>query len=124
MTAIYASLDRAVSGPLTDAEDDELGGPQRRDANLADQPTVIEIVLVHRRAIAAHEERLLGLVAEEGAHLPLVEEEVLDRAADVRPQALAVGLEHRPLRALVDGVLEVDEVAPQVDVLPFLIGAD
>ena len=62
-----------------------------------------------------------GCGAEQRAVAPLVVEEVDDRLADVRPQPLAVGLEHRPLRAAVDRVLQVDEVAPHVDVLPLRI---
>src|SRR5688572_26358024 len=114
----------AVRGPLTDAEDDEFGRPQRRDTDLADQAPVVEIVLRHRRAIAAYEERLLGLVAEQRTHLPFVQQEVLDRAPHVGPQLIAVRLEDRPLRALVDGVFEIDEVAAQVHILPFRVGAD
>ena len=105
-------------GHLADAEDDELGRVQRRHADQADQPAVVEIVLRHRRAVAADEVGVLRLVAEQRAVLPLVEQEVGDGAAHVGPQLGAVGLEHRPLRALVDRVLEVGEVAPQVDVLP------
>ena len=116
--------DFAISRPLADAEDHELGGLQRRDADQADQPAVVEVVLRHGRAVALHEVGLLGLVAEQRAALPFVEQEILDRAPHVGPQRVAVGLEHRPLRALVDRALEVGEVAPQVDVLPFGIGAD
>ena len=79
-------------------------------------------VIVERSHL--HEVGLLGLVAEQRAVLPFVEQEVLDRAAHVGPEPLAVRLEHRPLRALVDRALEVGEVAAQVDVLPLGIGAD
>src|SRR5262249_10949374 len=50
-------------------------------------------------------------------------EEVLDGLPDVGPKPLVVGLEHGPLRPLVDRVLEVDEEAADVDVLPLRIGA-
>ena len=98
-------------------------GRRRRDADQADEPAVVDVVLRHRRAIAADEVRLLRLVAEQRALLPLVEQEVVDRASYVRPQRLAVGLEHRPLRSLVDRVLEEREVAAQVHVLPLGIRA-
>src|SRR3954454_19653514 len=75
----------SIRRPLADAEDDELGGAERRDADGADEPPVVEVVLRHRRAVAAHEESLVRLVAEERARLPLVEEEVLDGATDVAP---------------------------------------
>ena len=65
------SISFGVGGPLADAEDHELGRLDRRDADQADQPAVVEIVLRHRRAVAADEERLLGLVAEQRAVLPL-----------------------------------------------------
>src|SRR5690606_30204345 len=87
-----------IGGLLTDAEDHELGGTQRRHAHEADQPPVVQIVLRHRRPIAADEVRLFGLGAEQPAVAELVEQEVFDRTADVRPQLRAVVLEHRPLR--------------------------
>ena len=70
--------DFAISRPLADAEDDELGGAQRRDANVADQPTVIEIVLRHSRAVALDEISFLRLVTEEPATSPFVEKEILN----------------------------------------------
>ena len=58
------------------------------------------------------------------ARLPLVEQEVLDRAAHVGPQRLAVVLEHDPLRAALQRSLQIGEVAAHVDVLPLRVGAD
>src|SRR5215212_11660509 len=49
----------AVRGPLADAEHDELRGADRGDADQADEPAVVQVVLRHRGAVAAHEERLL-----------------------------------------------------------------
>jgi hypothetical protein len=50
--------------PLADSKDDKLRGLYRRNANQADQPAIIEIVLSHRCAIALHEKRLLGLASQ------------------------------------------------------------
>src|SRR6185295_2016874 len=112
-----------VGRPLADAEDHELGRLHRRHADEADQAPVVVVVLGHRRAVAADEERLLGLVAQQRAVAPQGEQEVLDGAADVVPQAAVVGLEHRPLGAAVDRVLEIQEEPDDVDVLPLRIGA-
>src|SRR5881227_45414 len=112
-----------VRRPLADAEDHELRGPQRRDADQADEPPVVEVVLGHRRAVAADEVRLLRLISQQRAVLPLVEQEVVDGAPDGGPETLTVRLEHGPLRAAVDRVLEEREVTSQVDVLPLRVGA-
>src|SRR5262245_40034696 len=109
---------------LADAEDHELGGFDHRDADETDEPAVVEVVLVHRAAVAAYEERLLRALTEQRARAPLAEQEAADRLADVGPQRGAVRLEHRPLRADVDRALEVVEVAPHAHVLPLGIGAD
>src|SRR3954447_2160281 len=69
----HASSDFAVGRPLADAEDDELGRTQRGDADQADQPPVIEVVLRHRRAVALDEVGLLRSVAEQRAVHPFVE---------------------------------------------------
>src|SRR5690349_6117277 len=106
---------RGVGRDLADSEDHELGRLDRGDADEADHAAVVEVVLRHRRPIAANEERLLGRVAEQRPVHPLDEQEVLDRVDDVRPQLRSVGLEDRVLRGPVDRVLEVDEVPADVD---------
>src|SRR5438552_8848373 len=65
-------LHLAVSRPLTNPEDDELSRTQRGHADQADQPAIVQIVLGHGRAIAFDEVSLLGFVAEQRPHLPLV----------------------------------------------------
>src|SRR5438094_6312911 len=89
-----------VRGPLADAEDHELRRLDRRHADEADEAPIVQVVLRHRRAIAAHEVRLLRPLAEQRAVAPLDFEEVLDGLRDVGPEAVAVGLEHCPLRGL------------------------
>jgi hypothetical protein len=98
-------------------------GRKRRHADETDKPAAVEVALGHRRAIAFHEEGLLGPVADERAAAPFGEQEVLDHAPHARPQGFAVRLEHRPLRSLVDRVLDVGEVAAQLDVFPVGVGA-
>src|SRR6478735_1695986 len=79
-------------GHLADPEDHELGRPGRADADDTDQPALVEVVAGHGRGIAADEEALLGLGAEQGARAPLVEEEALDRVPHAVPQGRAVDL--------------------------------
>src|SRR5262249_13377506 len=117
-------LNLAVRRPLADAEDDELGGLDHRDADQTDQPAVVEVVLSHSRAVTSHEESFFGLRPHERAVAPLVETEVRDRLTDVGPKRLAVVLEGRPLRPLVNRMLQEGEVAAYVEILPFGVGAD
>src|SRR5215213_9753228 len=113
-----------VGGPLTDAEDHEFGRLDHGDADQADQATIVEVVLGHRGAVAADEKGFLRPVAHQRAVAPLVEQEVGDSLADVGPERLVVVFEDGPLRAAVDGVLQISEVAPYADVLPLRVGAD
>src|SRR5215472_15261281 len=112
-----------VGGPLPDAENHELGRLDGRHADQADQPAIVEIVLRHRAAVAEDEVRLVGSLAEQRSVAPLNLEEVLDGPGDVAPQRLVVGLEYDPLSRFIDGVLEIDEQPPHVDVEPFRIRA-
>src|SRR6185503_8952756 len=57
-------------------------------------------------------------------HLPLVEHEILDRSSHVAPERFSIRLEDGPLRAFVNRVFEVSEVATQVHIFPLGIGAD
>src|SRR5262252_3360255 len=107
--APFPSSAAGVGCPLPDAEDHELGRLDRGDADQADQPAVVEIVLRHGAAVAQNEVGFIGGRAHERAVTPLHLEKVLDGAGDVAPQRLVVGLEDDPLRSLVDGVLKVDE---------------
>src|SRR5689334_6910037 len=85
------AMPQPSSGPrvgreLADPEDHELRRFGRRHPDQADQPTVVEVVLGHRRAVAADEERLLRGRAEQRTGQPLHVQEILDRAADRVPQ--------------------------------------
>ncbi len=58
-----------------------------RHADQADQPAVVEVVLGHRRPVAADEVRLLRLRPEQRPGPPLDEQEVLDRLSGCSPRA-------------------------------------
>src|SRR5258706_2171752 len=105
-----------VAGPLADAEDYVFGGLGRRDADQRDHSAVVEIVLRHRRAVAMDEIRLLGFLADQRAIAPERQQEIFNGLPDIPPQPVVVGLEHRPLRALVDRVLEEDEQPTDIHV--------
>ena len=50
---------------LEDPEDNKFGGTNRRDANLADQSSIQDIVLRHHRTVAGDEKcALFGLSAK------------------------------------------------------------
>ena len=83
---------------LTDAEDDELSGPEDGQADQEDHTAVVEVVLRHRRAVAADEVGLLGGRALEGTAPALEAEEILDGAPELLPERLPVGLEDGPWR--------------------------
>src|SRR6185369_16731354 len=71
MRGIARSSPLNLGRVLEDAEDHELGGPHRRDADLADQAPVEDVVLGHGGAVAGDEERLLLRAAEERSEPPL-----------------------------------------------------
>jgi len=69
------SFSRANRRSLGDAEHDELGRMERRDAHPAEQPAVVAVVLAHPRPIAADEVGLGRLAAREVVRDELVVEE-------------------------------------------------
>src|SRR5687767_2883654 len=101
-----------AAGAHTKSENHELGRLDRRDANLANEPAVVDIVLRHRCPIALDEECIVGPTPDETAVPPYPGEKVLDRLADRRPRRLRVGFEHDPLQTPVDRLLEEDEQPP------------
>ena len=54
---------RLILGTAADADDDEFGGLEQRDAYHQDEDALIDVLLRHGRGIAAHEKRCLRLVA-------------------------------------------------------------
>src|SRR5262245_28579048 len=103
---------------LADAEHDELGGLDRRDADLDHELAGVDRLRRVRRLVAADEERLVGALAEQRARLPQTLEVGVERALDALPQRDVVRLEDGPLRALEDRGLDHVEEAADVDVLP------
>src|SRR5437016_1511683 len=118
MRAMVVSLALRFSRVLEDAEHDEFRWPHRRNPDLADQPSVQDVVARHRGFVARDEERLLLGASEQRAQTPLAAQEDPERVDHTRPQAWIVGLEHDPLRAFVDRALEEDEQTSHGDVLP------
>ena len=113
-----------VRGPLADLENDELGGLDQCDADEADEAALVDVVLGHGGAVAANEEGVFGLGAQQCAVDPFGVEEVGDGGAECGPERLAVGFEEGPLGAFLDGGFEVDDGAADVDVCPFGIVGD
>src|SRR5690348_303852 len=96
---------------LLDADEDELGRLERREADQDVHDASVDVVLRRRLAVALDEVGLLGRRPLEGA---LPEERVHERAAvesDLRPERLVVRLEDDPLRAAVQALLDVQREA-------------
>src|SRR5579859_5447773 len=110
--------DAAAAAPLTDLDDDELGGLDRVDADLHIQASGIAGFHGVVGRVACHIERGIRSLAEEHSRSPLQREERPNVAPDFAPQALIVWLEYRPLRATVQRLLEEVEHAADVDVFP------
>src|SRR3954447_16109613 len=109
---------------LAQAEDDELGRLDGRDADLADDLPGLDDVGRVRLGVALDEERLLGGRPEQRALTPGAGEEVRGRDPQLHPQPLVVGLEHRPLRALHDRLGDVVEEPADVDVAPLRVARE
>src|SRR6185295_15643681 len=90
------------AGDLLDPEDDELGGPDDGDTDLADEPSVQDVVGGHRGLVAADEERVLGLASEQRAAAPLRMEERGHAVDDAAPRLGRVRLEDDELRAAIE----------------------
>src|SRR5216684_33209 len=109
---------------LADAEDDELGRLHGSDADLADHlPRVDDFGRVGL-GIALDEERFLRGLAHQRAGVVDAEEEGRDVARHSLPERLVVRLEHHPLRADLDRLLDHQEQAADVDVAPRRIAGD
>src|SRR4051812_30646527 len=87
---------------LREAEDDELGGLDGRDADLADHLARLDHFGWVRLRVALDVERLRGGGTEQRAVIPDARQEVRRRDPKLDPQLLVVGLEHAPLRPLHD----------------------
>src|SRR5665213_3686774 len=116
-----SSRSAAAGGVLADAEDHEFGRFERSDADDADQPAVVEVGLGHGGHVAADEEGFGGRGPEQPALAPLIVEKVADGGAHRAPERLAVRFEHHPAGRIGERMLEIEEIAADVDVLPLRI---
>ena len=108
---------------LLDAHDDEFRRLQRRETDEDDHPPGVDVALGHRvPETAAHEVGVGGLLALEGTGAMQPVHEGLDVQAQRRPEPMIVGLEHRPLDALEDALLDHHRRAADRNVAPFRIG--
>ena len=108
----YKARVPVILAKAADADDDEFGGPERRDADHQDEDALIDVVLRHGRGVAAHEKGRLRLVALQRALPKQAEQEIRDAGADALPQRGAIGLEHAPLQAARDARLDEQVKAP------------
>src|SRR5690242_15026275 len=100
-----ASLSLRFGSVLEDAEHDELSGPDRCDADLADQPAVENIVLRHRGPVAGDVESLLLGSAHQCPETPLCAQEEPDSVNHTGPQAIVIRFKNDPLRSFVNRAL-------------------
>src|SRR5437667_4532015 len=114
---------RPLARPLVDADDDELGWLYRGAGGLADECAHVARFRWIGLLVALDVVRLVLGRADQGALLPEIGEEDVDRAHDLLPQRRLVGLEHYPLRVLLHALAHEDEQAPHVDLYEGGIGA-
>jgi len=103
---------------LHNPEDDEFGRLQRRDSDIQYDSTIIDVVPVHRSAIATKEESLIGPVARQGPVSPRSGQEILHALPHRNPQGFVVRLEHGPPQSFFDRRLQEHREAPHVHELP------
>jgi hypothetical protein len=107
-----------VRRPLSNTKNHEFRGPDERDTNKDNEPTIVEVVLGHGGPVTPNEKRLLGFATDEGAFAELDKEKLFGSPAHFSPERRAVRCEDNPPRLLIDGAFEVDEVSPQTHILP------
>ncbi len=83
----------------------------------------VQIALGHglRRIVTGIDfdvKRLRRGFADQGAVAPLGGEKTTDLPANLAPKLLTVGLKHRPVQALFDGLFNKNHQAANIDVLP------
>src|SRR5215510_9990828 len=103
---------------VTDAEHDELGGLDHRQAHFDHQLACLDDLRRIGFFVAFDEIRFFRGASHQGATLVHPLQEAADSDPDAAPQQLIVGLEHGPQRAALDRALDHGERAPHVDVAP------
>src|SRR4051812_46505145 len=119
----YLLFETGAVGELGDAEDDELGRLDRGDADLDGQHAGVAVLGRVVLGVALDEERLRRRLPEQGAVAPHPAQEHGDGALHRVPQLRVVRLEDHPVGAVEDGLLDVVEEAPDVEVTPLRVGA-
>src|SRR5258708_25734446 len=94
--AMAGLLTLRFGGVLEDAEDHEFRRPDRRDADLADEASVQDVVLRHDGLVAGDEKCLLLRASVKRAESPLRAQEDADRIGHPTPQAPIVRFEDNP----------------------------
>src|SRR4029434_2181569 len=97
----------------------KLGGFQRSEADEDVHDAEVDVVLGRRLPIALHEIRLARRTALKCALAEQVVHERADIHSDLSPERLVVGLEHDPLRAAIQTLLEKESDASHRDIFPF-----
>src|SRR5262249_56186549 len=83
-------------GKAGDADYDEFGGAKRRKSHHQLDDALIDVLLRHGRAVAAHEKRCLRLVALQRALPEQAEQEIRNARADALPPRRALPLKTSP----------------------------
>src|SRR3954470_22161617 len=118
LSKIPGPLERELTGGLLDLDHHELGRADGRDADEHVDDAVRHVLVRRGLAVALDEVRLARGAALEGA---LAEERVQVRGRgqpDLLPQALVVGLEHDPLQATLEALLDMQREPSHRYVLP------
>src|SRR5688500_9486617 len=91
MTSCCLLGDRRAAREPGDAEDDELGRLDRRDADLDDELARVDDLVRVVLRVALHVERLAGRRPEQGAVPPDAHEEGVERSLHALPEVEVVG---------------------------------
>src|SRR5215475_11207666 len=107
-----------AAGELREPEHHELGRFDRRDSDLASDLSRVDALGRVGLAVAPDVVRLVRSEPKQRALAPLGHEERRDRASDARPERVVIRLEHHPLGAVEDRLLEVVEQPADIEVAP------
>ncbi len=121
--SLFGGFAGGLGGELGHAEDDELGRTAGRDADFADQAAIHNIVAAHGARPDVHKECLGRRLAGEHTGAEHILKEGGHRHLHARPKRRIVRLKDYPVGCGLDGLLDVDEQAADVDVLKARVGA-
>jgi hypothetical protein len=89
-------------------EDHKFSRTNGRNANQEYEAAVVNIVLRHRGVVTPHEKRVIPLAALKRTGLPEAGQEAFNGRGQRRPECRPIGLEHGPLRTVVERLLDED----------------